>query len=228
MKKLFAINNIRIYLLVFILFLVIHLTYFIVFPQEVFAMEPEAVLKSFNPDTYIRHELDGKPIYKLDVSNYYSHPRYYDPIQDHYELHEDSLDTKSLEGKLKKDLYNTQCLVERTKHNMYVEAKVKQRSCGRERPVYHKPVLDLPKTSSSDLSKTSSYDTTKYPAKSLFSRISKFVDNKPSGVMDHRNIEEVQEMRRRRYYSEFKRHNEYVKRSNSELKRYNEYVKRSK
>jgi hypothetical protein len=37
-------------------------------------MEPikdtEDVLKSFNPDTYTRHELDGKPIFKADKPKY--------------------------------------------------------------------------------------------------------------------------------------------------------------
>jgi hypothetical protein len=34
----------------------------ILFPHEVFAMDPDNLVRSFNPDTYIRHELDGTPV----------------------------------------------------------------------------------------------------------------------------------------------------------------------
>ena len=43
------------------------------FPHEAFAMEPNTddVIRSFDPDTYTRHELDGKPISNVDkpISN---------------------------------------------------------------------------------------------------------------------------------------------------------------
>lgn len=42
----------------------------ILFPHEAFAMSPpqdtDDVIRSFNPDTYTRHELDGKPISNVD------------------------------------------------------------------------------------------------------------------------------------------------------------------
>lgn len=41
----------------------------------------ENVIKSFDPDTYIRHELDGKPILKLDIP-VQNKPKLYIPTQD--------------------------------------------------------------------------------------------------------------------------------------------------
>jgi hypothetical protein len=42
----------------------------IYYPHEAFAMAPsqdaDDVIRSFNPDTYTRHELDGNPISKVD------------------------------------------------------------------------------------------------------------------------------------------------------------------
>lgn len=145
----------------------------IIFPQEVFAMEPEDVFKFFNPDTYISHELDGKPISKLDVPKHHcvgSNTRYFDPIQDRYELHEDTLDTQSFRGKLSKELYNSQSLYDKATHNLYVEAKSKQGLCTNEMPVYHKKVLDLYSKSKSSVAENSYSRHTK-PSNSLVSKI---------------------------------------------------------
>src|SRR5271169_2569715 len=185
MKKLFTLNNIRTYLLVIILFLAIHLIYFIVFPQEVFAMQPDEaarIMKCFNPDTYIRHELDGTPIYEYDryESNRYkncsynnretyhlnddhypkiqeldskpiceidSYPNcYLDPTSHRYVLYGNPVDNRTLQGKLRYDLEKSKQLSETVRNRLYNEAKLKQKSCGHGHVVYHKKVIDLPKT----------------------------------------------------------------------------------
>jgi hypothetical protein len=46
----------------------------ICFPHEAFAMSPpldsDDVLRSFNPDSYIRCELDGNPVSKVEKLKY--------------------------------------------------------------------------------------------------------------------------------------------------------------
>lgn len=63
--KLICLNYFKTLLLILI---IIYSTYLFISPYEVFAMGPDDIIKSFNPDTYIRHELDGIPIY--DSSRY--------------------------------------------------------------------------------------------------------------------------------------------------------------
>jgi len=70
---------------------IILIIFSIIFPHEAFAMSPpqntDDVTKIFNPDNYIRHELDGNPISKIDkpkcwwqkgrfVTDYYGHKEY--------------------------------------------------------------------------------------------------------------------------------------------------------
>ena len=65
-------NNFRTLFLLFIFFSIILIIFNIWFPNEAFAMSPpqdtDDVIRSFNPDTYTRHELDGKSISKVDKS----------------------------------------------------------------------------------------------------------------------------------------------------------------
>ena len=237
--KFISFNYIRALLLILIF---IYFVYLFISPQEALAMDPYDIIRSFNPDTYIPHELDGTPINDPDKYKYHSHNRetYYpynkkdqdlnddkyprfkeldskpiyeidsypnynlDPTAGRYELQDNFVDIRTLQGKLRYDLEKAKQLSDTIRHKMYIEAKMKQRSCGRELPVHHKKVLGLPKTDC--------FDDNKYTVKGVFSRISRIIDNKSSGVMDPRNIEEVQEMRRRRYYYELKKYNGYIKR----------------
>ena len=67
---LWKLNNFKALFIFFIFICLIFMIFNICFPHEAFAMSPpqdtEDVIRSFNPDTYIRHELDGKPILKVD------------------------------------------------------------------------------------------------------------------------------------------------------------------
>ena len=67
-------DYIKTILLICIFLLFIHIIYFIVFTNEAFCMTPEQIqiIKYFDPDTYIRHELDGTPIYRSNRVEYYS------------------------------------------------------------------------------------------------------------------------------------------------------------
>ena len=84
-------NNFKALFLLFIFLSIILMIFNICFPHEAFAMEPPKnthdVIKSFNPDTYTRHELDGTPIPKIDkprinlpksrfAIDYYGHKEY--------------------------------------------------------------------------------------------------------------------------------------------------------
>ncbi len=153
MKKLKLISfNYIISLLLILIF--IYSVYIFICPHEAFAMEPHDILRSFNPDTYIYHEIDGTPI----------------------ELRDTMGDPRTYHGKLHYEAEKARQLYENSKHKLYTEAKRKQRSCGTEHPVYHRKVLDLPKTDH--------FNDNKCTIKSMFSKISSFVDNKPSGAMD--------------------------------------------
>ena len=63
-------KNVITFFLFFTLLSIVFILFNISFPHEAFAMSPpqdtDDVIRSFNPDTYIRHELDGKPILKVD------------------------------------------------------------------------------------------------------------------------------------------------------------------
>lgn len=209
--KFISLDYIRILLLIFILIYSICL---LISPQEVFAMEPHDIIRSFNPDTYIRHEIDGTPIYDSDRYNYHSreaynkdtyhsysrkshypkiqqldskpiyeidsYPNYdLDPTEGRHELRDTMVDPRTYHGKLHYEAEKAKQLGEISKHKLYTEARNKQRSCGTEHPIYHRKVLDLPKTDCFD-------DNKKCTIKSIFSKISHFVDNKPSGAMDPR------------------------------------------
>lgn len=69
-------------LLLFTFLFIILMIFHIYYPHEAFAMSPpqdtDDVIRSFNPDTYTRHELDGNPISKIDkpTSNV-DKPRFY-------------------------------------------------------------------------------------------------------------------------------------------------------
>lgn len=78
-------------LLLFTFLFIILMLFNILFPHEAFAMAPtqdtDDVIRSFDPDTYTRHELDGKPIPKIDkpkcwwqkkrfAIDYYGHKEY--------------------------------------------------------------------------------------------------------------------------------------------------------
>lgn len=84
-------NRIKILFLLFTILSIILIISNIWFPHEAFAMSPpqdtDDIIRSFNPDTYTRHELDGKPISKVDkprcwwqkgrfVTDYYGHREY--------------------------------------------------------------------------------------------------------------------------------------------------------
>src|SRR6266480_7614688 len=72
MKKLKLISfNYIISLLLILIF--IYSVYIFICPHEAFAMEPHDILRSFNPDTYIYHEIDGTPINNTDKYKYHSH-----------------------------------------------------------------------------------------------------------------------------------------------------------
>jgi hypothetical protein len=159
----------------------IYSIYFFIYPQEAFAMDPEQeVFRYFDPNTYIRHELDGTPIYESGRAKCYSYNRetyalshgdmyrskskiyeldskpifeidsqpngHLDPTSHRHELHYNPIDYQTLEGKLRYDLHKSRCLADKVRHQLYTEARTKQSSCGKEMPVYHKKVLDLPKT----------------------------------------------------------------------------------
>jgi len=210
-------DYIRNLLLIFIFVLFVHIIYFIVFSHEVFAMEPNEILRSFNPDTYIRHELDGTPIHVSGRVKNYSHSRDYyhlsdryvpkslpvdshayyhlDPTQDRYELNGNPIDKDSLEGKLRSDLQTAQHLSDLAKQKLFVTAKNKQRRCGEGLPVYHKKVIDLYSKSDSDYS-----SSTRYTIKECFGkRILRCIDNKPTGILDYRHVEARAERERRAY-----------------------------
>jgi hypothetical protein len=174
-------KNIRTVVLICIFLLFVHIIYFIVFPHEVFAMEPNEVIRSFNPDTYIRHELDSTPIHGSNkAKDYYhikddyhlcdryvpkslpvnSHTYYHlDPTQDRYELYGNPIDKDSLKGKLRSDLQTAQHLSDLAKQKLFITAKNKQPGCGEGLPVYHKKVMDLYNKSDSNYSSNTKYTT---------------------------------------------------------------------
>ena len=224
---------------------------FFMFPQEAFAMDPDPVLKSFNPDTYLRHELDGTPICESDryESNKYryrsynnketyhlesndnnfpriqeldskpiyeidSYPSYnIDPLANRYELHGGSIDPHTLQGKLRYDLHKSRCLGDKTRHQLYAEAKLKQSRCGQELPIYHKKVLDLPKTDKF------SGDT----SKCVFKRVNflKWIDNKPTGILDPKYLKARAERQRRYYSFKHAQYKEWIRQENERMARYN-------
>ena len=63
-------KNVITFFLFFTLLSIVFILFNISFPHEAFAMSPpqdtDDVIRSFNPDTYTRHELDGKPISNVD------------------------------------------------------------------------------------------------------------------------------------------------------------------
>jgi hypothetical protein len=77
---------IRYFFLVFSIVFLVLVLFNIISPNEAFAMEPDTdVIRSFNPDSYISHELDGKPITKQKclyqgksrfTVDYYGHKEY--------------------------------------------------------------------------------------------------------------------------------------------------------
>lgn len=68
-------KNFKALFLLFIFFSIILIIFNIWFPNEAFAMAPpldtDDVLRSFNPDSYIRHELDGNPVSKVEKLKYW-------------------------------------------------------------------------------------------------------------------------------------------------------------
>jgi len=84
-------NNFKALFLFFTFLFIILMIFHIWLPHEAFAMAPpqdtDDVIRSFNPDTYTRHELDGKPISNVDkpkcwwqkkhfTVDYYGHREY--------------------------------------------------------------------------------------------------------------------------------------------------------
>jgi hypothetical protein len=63
-------KNFKTLFLLFTFFSIILIIFNICFPHEAFAMSPpqdtDDVIRSFDLDTYNRHELDGKPISKVE------------------------------------------------------------------------------------------------------------------------------------------------------------------
>jgi hypothetical protein len=129
-------------LLIFTFLFFIYIIYFIVFPQEAFCMTPQEVIRSFDPDTYIRHELDGKPIHGSDKVRYYSYgtDTYKEVI---YESDSRHIDDRTLEGKLRYDLQANQHLYDTVKNKLFVEAKNKQSCYNNELPIYLRKATDL-------------------------------------------------------------------------------------
>lgn len=68
---LLKLNNFKALFLLFIISSTIIIIFNVWFPHEAFAMSPpqdtDDVIRSFNPDTYIRHELDGNPVSKINI-----------------------------------------------------------------------------------------------------------------------------------------------------------------
>ena len=124
------------------------------------------------------------------------------------------IDPRTWYGKSRYDAKKVKQLSEISKHKLYTKARRKQISCGMEYPVYHKPVLDLPKTDCFD-------DNKKSRIKSIFSKINSFVDNKPSGVMDPKWIKDNHRIRDRRYKENIKRHNEFYSQYKKKINSYN-------
>jgi hypothetical protein len=67
-------NNFKTLFLLFIFFSIILIIFNIYYSHEAFAMAPpldtDDVLRSFNPDSYVRHELDGNPVSKVEKLKY--------------------------------------------------------------------------------------------------------------------------------------------------------------
>jgi cellulose synthase/poly-beta-1,6-N-acetylglucosamine synthase-like glycosyltransferase len=67
-------NRVKFLFLFFTILSIILILFNIYYPHEVFAMAPpqdtDDIIRSFNPDTYTRHELDGNPITKVDKPTY--------------------------------------------------------------------------------------------------------------------------------------------------------------
>jgi hypothetical protein len=67
-------KNSKALFLLFIFLSTILIIFNICFPHEAFAMAPpldtDDVLRSFNPDSYIRQELDGNPVSKVEKLKY--------------------------------------------------------------------------------------------------------------------------------------------------------------
>ena len=68
-------NSFKALFLLFIFLSTILIIFNIWFPHEAFAMAPsldiDGVLRSFNPDSYIRYELDGNPVSKVEKLKYW-------------------------------------------------------------------------------------------------------------------------------------------------------------
>jgi len=68
-------NSFKALFLLFIFLSLILIIFNIWFPHEAFAMAPplntDDVLRSFNPDSYIRYELDGNPVSKVEKLKYW-------------------------------------------------------------------------------------------------------------------------------------------------------------
>jgi hypothetical protein len=67
-------NNFKALFIIFTFICLIFMIFNICFPHEAFAMSPpldsDDVLRSFNPDSYIRCELDGNPVSKVEKLKY--------------------------------------------------------------------------------------------------------------------------------------------------------------
>jgi hypothetical protein len=63
-------NNFKALFILFTFIFIVLMISNIFFPHEAFAMEPNTddIIRSFNPDTYNRHELDSKPISNVNKS----------------------------------------------------------------------------------------------------------------------------------------------------------------
>jgi len=68
-------NSFKALFLLFIFLSTILIIFNILFPHEAFAMAPpqdtDDVLRSFNPDSYLRYELDGNPVSKVEKLKYW-------------------------------------------------------------------------------------------------------------------------------------------------------------
>jgi len=226
-------DYIRTILLIFILLSFIHIIYFIMFPHEAFAMTPEEIqiYRTFDPDTYIRHELDGTPIHVSGRAKYYyrddyhlcdthvpkslpvnTHTYYHlDPTVDRHELDSNPINKQSLKGELRYNLQASQHLYDTVKNKLFVEAKNKQRRCGSELPVYHKSVIDLYNKSDS---------STKYGTKKSFGiKILKWINNEP--LMDYDEYSKwMNERKHRAYLDKLAHYKELIRAENERMARY--------